>query len=649
MKKRILKYASLLLIVLSSLLLITSCGKVEKISIDYKTMTYVGTSLKDFSTFFDEQDASDPMSDNAVKYSIGALDSNADGSIDEKDAGHPYEVTVDLGKNHKVSYIYVYYPKAGYKITFQTGAAFNYDKEFTLESSVVGWNKVEIGDKTRYINVVYPNGQAPSEILIYGKGAVGGSTKTYNKAHETKPMGYFLGANGNQSDIPRNSYNFIKFTPYLRDYINWAWFYERSYYPVPGTTFTSNMNRKYISMYTMLKTPEINVDAVPCFMFGNEVAIEGIDKNLPEAYAMYGELLHQVTLRFGNNAMNTEDMVYLFNKRAKKELNGDFIHWIEAGNEPNGEGNDGFTPYELAALTSCAYDGHCSTVTSPNGSGIGVKTADPNMKMAMAGLAGVGTRYIQAMTFWMEHNRADGEIAMDAFNVHTYCRKTVEYNGYTISYGVCPEEGGITDYVKELTAWRDKYYPDTEVWVTEFGWDTNTSYETENACHPYGEFSARELQAMWLVRAYFMFASVGVDRCAMYMCSDLGDDETSTGKYGTSGVIAYDGTLKESYYYIYTIRNTMSDMYFAEVIDSGNENVWIYRFENGEGKSCYAVWCPTMDSVTVDDYVLEIDGKTATLTEFVHEEISGVSTSLDVNNKTVTVDVSERPVLIFSE
>jgi DNA-binding beta-propeller fold protein YncE len=56
-----------------------------------------------------------------------------------------------------------------------------------------------------------------------------------------------------------------------------------------------------------------------------------------------------------------------------------------------------------------------------------------------------------------------------------------------------------------------------------------------------------------------------------------------------------------------------------------------------------------MDSVTVDDYVLKIDGKTATLTEFVHNEISGVSTSLDVNNKTVTVDVSERPVLIFSE
>jgi hypothetical protein len=94
---------------------------------------------------------------------------------------------------------------------------------------------------------------------------------------------------------------------------------------------------------------------------------------------------------------------------------------------------------------------------------------------------------------------------------------------------------------------------------------------------------------------------------------------------------------------------TMADMYFAEVIDSGNENVWIYRFENGQGKSCYAVWCPTMDSVSVDDYVLSIDGTSATLTEFAYGEISGVSSELTVSNGSVTVDISECPVLIFSE
>ena len=93
----------------------------------------------------------------------------------------------------------------------------------------------------------------------------------------------------------------------------------------------------------------------------------------------------------------------------------------------------------------------------------------------------------------------------------------------------------------------------------------------------------------------------------------------------------------------------MGDMYFAEVIDSGNENVWIYRFENGNGKSCYAVWCPTMDDVRVNGYVLDIDGNTATMTEFANLDIDGVSSELTVTNGKVTVNVSEVPVLIFSE
>jgi len=154
---------------------------------------------------------------------------------------------------------------------------------------------------------------------------------------------------------------------------------------------------------------------------------------------------------------------------------------------------------------------------------------------------------------------------------------------------------------------------------------------------------------MWLVRAYFMFASIGVDRCAMYMCSDLGNEETSTGKYGTSGIIASNGEYKDSYYYIYTLRNTMGDMYFAEIIESGNENVWIYRFENGKGKSCYALWCPTMDSVEVDNYKLTIDGNTAEMVEFANKSKEGIKTSLTVENSTVSVNVSEVPVLIFSE
>ena len=398
-----------------------------------------------------------------------------------------------------------------------------------------------------------------------------------------------------------------------------------------------------------LFTSEYNIDPVLCLMYtSGPPTVDGTTNNDPNSYFMYGELLYQTALRFGNNPTSTADMVKVLSQ-GKKKYNLNCIRWLEAGNEPNGEGNDGFTPYELAALTSTAYDGHNSTVKSVSGSGVGVKNADPNIKLAMAGLAGVGTRYIRSMVFWMENNRADGKVAMEAFNVHTYCKKLISYNGYQVYVGVCPEIGEITKEVKKLCEFRDKYYPDIEVWMTEFGWDTNTSYDTENACHPYADFTAREIQAMWLVRAYFMFAEAGVDRAAMYMAADIGDEATSTGKYGTSGVYTIDGEYKDSFYYLCTLKNNMGDMHFAEVIDSGNENVWIYRFENGEGKSCYALWCPTMDDVRVDGFKLNIDGSTAKMVEFVNKDEDGASTDLTVTDGCVTVNVSERPILIFSE
>jgi hypothetical protein len=93
----------------------------------------------------------------------------------------------------------------------------------------------------------------------------------------------------------------------------------------------------------------------------------------------------------------------------------------------------------------------------------------------------------------------------------------------------------------------------------------------------------------------------------------------------------------------------MGDMHFAEILESGNENVWVYRFENNSGKSCYAVWCPTMDDVRVEGYTLNIDGSTARMVEFANLQKSGIQSDLTVENGTVTVNVSENPILIFSE
>lgn len=622
------------------------------IPIDYDTMVYVGTTLKDFSALVDEQDTVGDIREsvtngvfpNFPSSVVTFYDADGNGDITDKDKEYVYEVTIDLGAEHYVDCFYVFFDNVGYSITLETGEPFKYDNIVNYTTDAIAWKRIDLKVFTRYINVKFNNGQAATELLVYGA-RTGEYDAVNTEKHNYKTFDYLLGINGNQSD---NSTT-LGCANYFRDYVNWLWCFDKTVYPKsPGTTFSTDMSYKYDAKYLLLKNNKIGT--VPCYMFRpSDFEVEKqADYMDPETYVMYGELMFQTALRFGYNKDNTVDMIKTATP-LQKRFNRNVIAWIEAGNEPNGEGNDGFSPYELAAFTSTAYDGHCGTVVAPTGSGVGVINANANVKMSMAGLAGVGVRYIQAMSFWMEHNRPDGELGLDAFNVHTYCKKLIKYNGYQVYVGVCPEIGKITEYVKQLCDWRDKYYPNIEVWLTEFGWDTNTSYATENACHPYADFTARELQAMWLVRAYFMFAEAGVDRAAMYMASDLGDEATSTGKYGTSGVISTSNEYKDSYYYIYTLKNNMGDMYFAEVIDSGNEDVWVYRFENGNGKSCYAVWCPTMDDIRVNNYNLNIDGSTAYMVEFENLNTQGVKSDLAVENGSVTVNVSERPILIFSE
>src|SRR5690606_30448325 len=87
----------------------------------------------------------------------------------------------------------------------------------------------------------------------------------------------------------------------------------------------------------------------------------------------------------------------------------DLLEYIEVWNEPDKdwEGPDAeFSPEEYAAMLSICYDR--------------IKEADPDMKVAMAGLTTLGLDYIKRMKAWFESNRPDKKFAADVVNVHVY-------------------------------------------------------------------------------------------------------------------------------------------------------------------------------------------------------------------------------------
>ena len=140
------------------------------------------------------------------------------------------------------------------------------------------------------------------------------------------------------------------------------------------------------------------------------------------------------------------------------------------------------------------------------------------------------------------------------------------------------------------------------------------------------------------------------------MCEDAGVEAESAGKYGTCGVIAYERdengntveVKKDSYYYLYTLKNALGDYTFDSKVQAYDENVMIYKFVTDEGKEAYAVWCPTSDGTKVNDYQLRIDSESATVIEAIYGDIDGVHTEIIADEYGyVSVDVSENPIYVI--
>lgn len=479
-----------------------------------------------------------------------------------------------------------------YAANFNTPEAWDYEKTYTAEElQKYAYQSIKLGVEARYVQIEFTDGQAPTEVLVYGYALCEDETMLIQEPTHKLPtikevMGQcgFVAGGGGNCTIEQLACSYV-----VREYHNVGWSYSLGSFPGKAAKFVNTVVGNFDQAYKDYS--EAGLLVVPCLQWNEQSMPARLydsfenklsntiatweEKYLPSTWAAYADLMYQYAARYGSSKMGYLVENILVHSDATSdncEVGRGYIQWLEFGNEPNGEDSAGATPYQLAALTSAAYDGHQRTILSDiyNSNSFtypfGAKTADPDIKVAMAGLAGTGHRYITSMVYWMRANRTDGSIAMDAFNVHNYFVKEFYMNDQKILVGVSPEEFGLVDVLQELIRFRDRYYPDVEVWLTEFGWDTNQSYETKTSSHAYntqdlngdGEISeyelvmrGREVQGMWLIRAYLILASCGVDKATMYMCEDAAGDEVGAiGHYGTCGIWA-DARTAETRYKIY--------------------------------------------------------------------------------------------------
>lgn len=264
----------------------------------------------------------------------------------------------------------------------------------------------------------------------------------------------------------------------------------------------------------------------------------GADPAKPESYREIARACWQITARYGTKTWPASallvDTVSQWGGSwpANKKLSGlNLLYGLEVWNEPDKWWKKGtpnyFEPEQYAAMLSACYDGHEGRL----GPGYGVKGADPTMQVLMAGLTNFDTTYLKRMIVWCKNNRQDHRFPADVVNFHHYCNEHGGlFEGFTV--GVAPETDRLYEKLSATTAFSQRHLPGKPVWLTETGYDTDSS--SVQRAQIYGPYSRVQVQGVWVLRTYLEAMRAGVSVVDVYNLID--EHRPEAGLFQSSGL-----------------------------------------------------------------------------------------------------------------
>ena len=454
-----------------------------------------------------------------------------------------------------------------------------------------------------------------------------GNTNDFNVSKSDLTIDQKIGMNGH-IDVPRD---ILYAGGVVREYHNFGW----SITPNKQMYFERFSWWDFDGYYEDLHKHGITI--LPCIQMGEQAVfnrnrnekpvMKGDSTTDPMSYKIHANYLYNYAARYGHTVVPIEKLNLDPNDSYKSGLG--YITYYEDWNEPDKtwQGPDAqFNSTELAAMLSADYDGHEGKL----GDVYGVKQADKNAKLVMGGMAGGSTmvNWLTEMQEWANINRTDKKLPLDVINYHQYA-------------GVhSPENSTFVEDAKKIIDWRNTNASDKEIWITEFGWDTNLG-STKHAA------PSEDAQRDWIIREYLIGDRIGLDRMTVYDALNDGPSSDTT-QYSTSGLATKvsEGTVKKSSWYgVNTLKNTLKGYKLSEVIKEDNE-MYIYKYVKGND-ICYVLWSPTESNKVINNYSLNIGNfKNASLTELKNKEDLGITSNLTINNNAVSVNVSESPIFV---
>lgn len=319
----------------------------------------------------------------------------------------------------------------------------------------------------------------------------------------------------------------------------------------------------------------------------------GKDFSDPLSYIEQARIGFQYAARYGSNTAVDSSLLSVHQEMRwpgdnpnRLRIGTGLVKYIECDNERDKwwKGRLGYqSAREYAANLSAFYDGHLNTM----GPAIGIKNADPNMKVVIAGLV-TGPDYIKGMVDWCKEFRGykpDGTVNLcwDVINFHLYTDNTSSSQSGTSTRGASPEMTNADQILNEFVTTSHQLCYDMPVWITETGFDIHQ--DSPLKAIPIGNKSALDTQADWILRTSLFAARNKIDKVFFYQ---ICDDNTSGGIFSTSGLVNWDLTRRPSAEFLLQTNKLFGSYLYQETL---NTDPFIDRYEL-EGKSMFVAVVP---------------------------------------------------------
>ena len=564
----------------------------------------------------------------------------------------PAEVIIDLLAIHDLEQIKIFDAnnKGVLEIFSGDPSAWDLVKKLPLDR-YNQWVEIALNRSTRFILLRFTDAHSlVSEIQFFAKATEPFSCPTPVNNFAPKTLNQIMGVNAFHDDPLPKIKNVAGF---IREYHNWDWDEGNGMegyagYPNHQLAWAPSWVDHWDFDVYYKSVKEHQIEVAPCLQ-GSAAYVRGrlsrdakptrSIKIEPKNFKAHASYFYQFAARYGSTS----------SEKATLKLRGDqaqisglgYVDYLENWNEPDKwwRGREGyFTPFEFAAMCSADYDGHEGAL----GKNIGLKNADSSLKMVMGGLAEINLHYLNGMRLWSDYNRKNG-LPADVLNVHHYSNNGGGQSGKA-THAISPEEDHLKEKLQALVNWRNTYYPEKEVWLSEFGYDCNP--KSAQGMPAIKGFTAEQVQGMWLVRSFLEIMASGIDRAAVFMFRDV--NASNPNKYNSSGLTAEKYNQHEpktSYFMLAQFKYILGEYAFEKELDVKKEDVKFYQFRSGENKA-FVLWCSTSTGAT-QSFKLKLDSdKNYMVYRLSAQGLQSAGVPLELSKGSATLHLSEIPVFI---